>query len=48
MATTARTDSATREEYLQLHRWMCMAKAPQGVTKGTCFLAIDYCMPKKR
>ena len=27
MATTARTDSATREKYLQLHRWMCMAKA---------------------
>jgi 2-oxoisovalerate dehydrogenase E1 component alpha subunit len=27
MATTARTDSATREEYLQLHSWMCMAKA---------------------
>jgi 2-oxoisovalerate dehydrogenase E1 component alpha subunit len=27
MATTARTDTATREEYLQLHRWMCMAKA---------------------
>jgi 2-oxoisovalerate dehydrogenase E1 component alpha subunit len=27
MATTARTDSATREEYLAMHRWMCMAKA---------------------
>jgi 2-oxoisovalerate dehydrogenase E1 component alpha subunit len=27
MATIARTDSATREEYLQLHSWMCMAKA---------------------
>jgi len=27
MATTTRTDSATREQYLQLHRWMCMAKA---------------------
>jgi 2-oxoisovalerate dehydrogenase E1 component alpha subunit len=27
MATTASTDTATREEYLQLHRWMCMAKA---------------------
>ncbi len=27
MATTTRADSATREEYLQLHRWMCMAKA---------------------
>ncbi|MHB8587271.1 MAG: thiamine pyrophosphate-dependent dehydrogenase E1 component subunit alpha [Candidatus Dormibacteraceae bacterium] len=27
MATTTRTDMATREEYLQLHRWMCMAKA---------------------
>jgi 2-oxoisovalerate dehydrogenase E1 component alpha subunit len=27
MATTARTDTATREQYLDLHRWMCMAKA---------------------
>ena len=27
MATTTRADAATREEYLQLHRWMCMAKA---------------------
>jgi 2-oxoisovalerate dehydrogenase E1 component alpha subunit len=27
MATTAAKDTATREEYLQLHRWMCMAKA---------------------
>ena len=27
MATTTRRDTATREEYLQLHRWMCMAKA---------------------
>ena len=27
MATTTRTDSATKEEYLQLHRWMCIAKA---------------------
>ena len=27
MATKTRTDSGTREEYLQLHRWMCMAKA---------------------
>ncbi|HET7466968.1 MAG TPA: thiamine pyrophosphate-dependent dehydrogenase E1 component subunit alpha [Candidatus Dormibacteraeota bacterium] len=28
MATTAsKKDTATREEYLQLHRWMCMAKA---------------------
>jgi 2-oxoisovalerate dehydrogenase E1 component alpha subunit len=27
MATTTRTDPGTREEYLQLHRWMCMAKA---------------------
>ncbi|HXD81322.1 MAG TPA: thiamine pyrophosphate-dependent dehydrogenase E1 component subunit alpha [Candidatus Acidoferrum sp.] len=27
MATTTRTDAGTREEYLQLHRWMCMAKA---------------------
>ena len=27
MATTTRTESATREEYLSLHRWMCMAKA---------------------
>ncbi len=27
MATTTRADTATREEYLNLHRWMCMAKA---------------------
>src|SRR6266849_2208657 len=27
MATTTRAQAATREEYLQLHRWMCMAKA---------------------
>ncbi len=27
MATTTRADAATREEYLNLHRWMCMAKA---------------------
>jgi 2-oxoisovalerate dehydrogenase E1 component alpha subunit len=27
MATTTRTDTATREEYLQMHSWMCMAKA---------------------
>jgi 2-oxoisovalerate dehydrogenase E1 component alpha subunit len=27
MATTTRVETATREEYLQLHRWMCMAKA---------------------
>src|SRR5579872_3100763 len=27
MATTTRAEVATREEYLQLHRWMCMAKA---------------------
>jgi 2-oxoisovalerate dehydrogenase E1 component alpha subunit len=27
MATTTRAETATREEYLQLHRWMCMAKA---------------------
>ena len=27
MATTTRHESSTREEYLQLHRWMCMAKA---------------------
>jgi 2-oxoisovalerate dehydrogenase E1 component subunit alpha len=27
MATTTRPDTATHEEYLQLHRWMCMAKA---------------------
>jgi 2-oxoisovalerate dehydrogenase E1 component alpha subunit len=27
MATATRAGSATREEYLQLHRWMCMAKA---------------------
>ena len=27
MATTTRAGAATREEYLRLHRWMCMAKA---------------------
>ncbi len=27
MATTAAKDTATKEENLQLHRWMCMAKA---------------------
>jgi 2-oxoisovalerate dehydrogenase E1 component alpha subunit len=27
MATTTRVEAATREEYLNLHRWMCMAKA---------------------
>ena len=27
MATTTRTDAATKEEYLQMHRWMCIAKA---------------------
>ena len=27
MATTTRADAATKEEYLQLHGWMCMAKA---------------------
>ncbi len=27
MATTTRADTATRQEYLNLHRWMCMAKA---------------------
>ena len=27
MATTTRADTATREEYLQLHSWMCIAKA---------------------
>src|ERR1700704_949908 len=27
MATTTRAQGATREEYLQLHRWMRMAKA---------------------
>jgi 2-oxoisovalerate dehydrogenase E1 component alpha subunit len=27
MATTTRTATATREEFLQLHSWMCMAKA---------------------
>ena len=27
MATTTRAEAATKEEYLQLHRWMCMAKA---------------------
>ena len=27
MATTTRTDQATKQEYVQIHRWMCMAKA---------------------
>jgi len=27
MATTTRAETATREEYLQLHSWMCTAKA---------------------
>jgi len=27
MATTTRAETATREEYVQLHSWMCMAKA---------------------
>jgi len=27
MATTTRNGAATKEQYLQLHRWMCMAKA---------------------
>ena len=27
MATTTRVDTTKKEEYLQLHRWMCMAKA---------------------
>ena len=27
MATTTRAGSATKAEYLELHRWMCMAKA---------------------
>jgi len=27
MATTTRPETATRENYLQMHRWMCMAKA---------------------
>jgi 2-oxoisovalerate dehydrogenase E1 component alpha subunit len=27
VATTTRADTAAREQYLQLHRWMCMAKA---------------------
>jgi 2-oxoisovalerate dehydrogenase E1 component alpha subunit len=27
MATTTRADAATRQEYRDLHRWMCMAKA---------------------
>jgi 2-oxoisovalerate dehydrogenase E1 component alpha subunit len=27
MATTTRSDRITHEEFLQLHRWMCMAKA---------------------
>jgi 2-oxoisovalerate dehydrogenase E1 component alpha subunit len=27
MATTTRADSATRDKYIQIYRWMCMAKA---------------------
>jgi 2-oxoisovalerate dehydrogenase E1 component subunit alpha len=27
MATTTRPETANKQEYLQLHRWMCMAKA---------------------
>src|SRR4030081_3457188 len=27
MATKTRNHAATKEQYLQLHRWMCMAKA---------------------
>src|SRR6202165_5893202 len=27
MATTTHSETATREEYLHMHRWMCMAKA---------------------
>jgi 2-oxoisovalerate dehydrogenase E1 component alpha subunit len=27
MATTTQTEMGTREEYLHMHRWMCMAKA---------------------
>jgi 2-oxoisovalerate dehydrogenase E1 component alpha subunit len=27
MATTTRADTATRERHLEMHRWMCMAKA---------------------
>jgi len=27
MATTTRNHAVTKEQYLQLHRWMCMAKA---------------------
>lgn len=27
MATTTKRDAATKEQYLQMHRWMCMAKA---------------------
>jgi 2-oxoisovalerate dehydrogenase E1 component alpha subunit len=27
VATTTRADTATRERYLDMHRWMCMAKA---------------------
>jgi 2-oxoisovalerate dehydrogenase E1 component alpha subunit len=27
MATSTRNETATQEQYLQLHRWMCMAKA---------------------
>ncbi len=27
MATTTRNHTATKEQYLQMHRWMCMAKA---------------------
>src|SRR5215471_12627808 len=27
MVTTTRPETGTKEEFLQLHRWMCMAKA---------------------
>ena len=27
MATTTRRDTATHEQYLQIHRWMSMAQA---------------------
>src|SRR5205809_200796 len=34
MATTTAKDTATKEEYLQLHRWMCMAKAVDPLSAG--------------
>src|SRR6266446_5915278 len=41
MATTTKRDTATHEEYLQLHRWMCMAKAlVRGLTMKEWMLAV--------